>query len=251
LALSQRGGAVSAPVPGVRLSVVMPAYNEAEGIASAVEAVRARVLDQVEASELVVVNDGSKDATGALLDGIAQGDPRVRVIHKPNGGHGPAIMTGMAAASGTYLFLVDSDDQIPLTDFEPMWAAVEQGRAAAFGVRRVRQDARLRQLLTVVIRYSLVALFGVRLHDANVPFKLLHRNLWEAARAHIPEGTLAPSLFLAVFAARRGTDIAFVEVGHQDRRTGTVSIRRWRLVKFCARAFRQLVTFRASLRAAA
>lgn len=239
---------MTAPAPDVRLTVVMPAYNEAEGITSAVESVRAQVLDRIPGSELVVVNDGSRDTTGSLLDAIALGDPRVRVIHKPNGGHGPAIMTGMAGARGTYLFLVDSDDQIPLGDFGPMWAAVEQGRAAAFGVRRIRQDARLRRLLTVVIRYSLTVLFGVRLYDANVPFKLLHRDLWDAARAHIPDGTLAPSLFLAVFAARRGTDIAFVEVGHQDRRTGTVSIRRWRLVKFCARAFRQLVTFRASLR---
>lgn len=242
---------MSAPPSGVRLTVVMPAYNEAEGITSAVDAVRAQVLDRVPDAELVVVNDGSRDTTGPLLDAIALRDPRVRVIHKANGGHGPAIMTGMAAARGTYLFLVDSDDQIPLTDFTPMWAAVGEGRSAVFGVRRVRRDAQLRKLLTVVIRYSLLALFAVRLHDANVPFKLLHRDLWEAARAHIPEGTLAPSLFLAVFAARRGTDIAFVEVGHQDRRTGTVSIRRWRLVKFCARAFRQLVAFRTSLRSAA
>lgn len=241
---------MSAPHHALRLSVVMPAYNEAEGIEAAVKAVRQRVLDQIPGSELVVVNDGSRDATGSLLDAISGQDPRVRVIHKSNGGHGPAIMTGMAEAHGTHLFLVDSDDQIPLEDFAPMWAAVGQGRAAAFGVRRVRQDAQLRKVLTVVIRFSLVALFGVRLHDANVPFKLIHRDLWQAARAHIPDGTLAPSLLLAVFAARAGHDIAFVEVGHQDRRTGTVSIRRWKLVKFCARGLRQLLAFRASIRAA-
>jgi glycosyltransferase involved in cell wall biosynthesis len=240
---------MTGPEPVTPLSVVMPAYNEAEGIESAVEAVRVEVLDRIPGAELVVVDDGSRDSTGALLDAIAGRDPRVRVIHKPNGGHGPAIMTGLAEARGEHLFLVDSDDQIPLGDFAPMWTAVGQGSVAAFGVRRVRQDARLRQLLTVVIRYSLVALFGVRLHDANVPFKLFHRSLWAAARPHIPDGTLAPSLFLAVFAARRGAAIAFLDVGHQDRKTGTVSIRRWKLVKFCARALRQLLDFRRSLRA--
>jgi hypothetical protein len=80
-----------------------------------------------------------------------------------------------------------------------------------------------------------------------VPYKLLKRSLWTAARPLIPDGTLAPSLFLAVFAARRGYAIAYLDVTHKDRETGTVSIRRWKLIKFCARAFRQLLDFRSSL----
>jgi dolichol-phosphate mannosyltransferase len=231
----------------MQLSVVMPAYNEADGITDAVLAVQRHVLDVVPESELVVVNDGSRDRTGEILDGIAGGDGRVRVIHKPNGGHGPAIMTGLSAARGTWVFLVDSDNQIPLEEFAPFWSAVSVGKDAAFGVRRVRHDAELRKLLTVVIRLALSMLFGVRLYDANVPFKLVRRSLWEEARALIPEGTLAPSLFLAVYAARRRASIAFIDVTHKDRETGTVSIRRWKLLKFCAKALQQLMAFRASL----
>lgn len=231
----------------MELSVVMPAYNEADGITDAVLAVQRHVLDRVPHSELVVVNDGSRDRTGELLDGIAARDGRVRVIHKANGGHGPAIMTGLSAARGTWVFLVDSDNQIPLEEFAPFWSAVAAGKDAAFGVRRVRHDAELRKLLTVVIRLALSLLFGVRLYDANVPFKLLRRSLWEEARALIPEGTLAPSLFLAVYAARRRVAIAFIDVTHKDRETGTVSIRRWKLLKFCAKALRQLLAFRSSL----
>lgn len=231
----------------MQLSVVMPAYNEADGISEAVLAVQRHVLDQVPDSELVVVNDGSRDHTGDILDGIAARDGRVRVIHKTNGGHGPAIMTGLTAARGTWVFLVDSDNQIPLEEFAPFWTAVSSGKDAAFGVRRVRHDAELRKALTVVIRLALSALFGVRLYDANVPFKLLRRSLWEEARALIPEGTLAPSLFLAVYAARRRIAIAFIDVSHKDRETGTVSIRRWKLFKFCAKALQQLMAFRSTL----
>jgi len=234
----------------VRLSVVMPAYNEADGIAVAVDAVRAHVLDRVPSSELVVVNDGSRDQTGALLDAMAARDARIRVVHKSNGGHGPAIMTGLASASGDYVFLIDSDNQIPLEDFAPLWAAVEGGRDGAFGVRRVRHDAEMRKVLTVVIRVALSLLFGVRVYDANVPFKVIRRSLWDAARPLIPDGTLAPSLFLAVFALRGRFDVAFVDVSHKDRETGTVSIRRWKLIKFCARALRQLLDFRSALRTA-
>lgn len=229
------------------LSVVMPAYNEEDGIEVAVQAVQVNVLDRVPNSELVVVNDGSRDGTGALLDRLASADPRVRVIHKANGGHGPAIMTGLGEAAGEYVFLIDSDNQIPLEEFAPFWTAVQEGNDAAFGVRRVRHDAELRKVLTVVIRLCLSALFGVRLYDSNVPYKLLRRSLWTSARPLIPDGTLAPSLFLAVFAARRGYRIRYIDVTHKDRETGTVSIRRWKLIKFCARAFRQLLDFRSAL----
>ncbi len=225
----------------------MPAYNEEDGIEVAVEAVREHVLDRVPNSELVVVNDGSRDGTGPLLDRLAAADPRVRVIHKANGGHGPAIMTGLGEATGEYVFLIDSDNQIPLEEFAPFWSAVQDGNDAAFGVRRVRHDAELRKVLTVVIRLCLSAMFGVRLYDSNVPYKLLRRSLWTEARPLIPDGTLAPSLFLAVFAARRGYSVKYLDVTHKDRETGTVSIRRWKLIKFCARAFRQLLDFRSAL----
>lgn len=241
----------AAPLEGgaTPLSVIMPAYNEEGGIRDAVAAVQAHVLAAHPGAELVVVNDGSRDSTGALLDAIAAADPRVRVVHKANGGHGPAIMSGLAEARGDFVFLIDSDDQIPMEAFASLWREVEGGRDGAFGVRRVRHDAEIRRVLTAVIRTSLWILFGVSLYDANVPYKLLRRSLWLEARPHIPEGTLAPSLFLAVFVMRRRHDIAFVDVPHKDRETGTVSIRRWKLVKFCGRAFRQLLEFRTSLQA--
>jgi glycosyltransferase involved in cell wall biosynthesis len=228
------------------LSVIMPAYNEEGAIEEAVRDVREHVFEAVPGAELVVVDDGSRDRTGAILDRLADSEPRLRVIHKPNGGHGSALRTGMDAASGEFFFLVDSDRQIPLSAFPALWQAA-QGRDGAFGVRRKRHDARLRLVLSSVIRNALRPLFGVTLYDANVPFKLFRRSVWEEARGLIPADTLAPSLFLAVFMARGGYDVAQIEVPHKDRETGTVSIRRWKLLKFCARAFRQLLAFRTRL----
>lgn len=237
----------SVSLGAVPVSVVMPAYNEEGGIREAIEAVQTNVLTPVAGSELIVVNDGSRDSTGKILDEIAATDPRVRVVHKQNGGHGPAVMTGLSAARGDYVFLIDSDNQIPLESFGAFWREALAGRDGAFGVRRVRKDAELRRVLTVVVRTSLSLLFGVRVYDANVPYKLLRRSLWEEAKRYIPDGTLAPSLFLAVFVLRRRYDIAMIDVPHKDRETGTVSIRRWKLIKFCWRAFQQLLQFRSSL----
>lgn len=229
------------------LSVVMPAYNEEGAIEAATSEVREFVLDRIPGSELVVVNDGSRDSTGAILDRISAADPRIRVVHQVNGGHGPALRTAIEAAHGDLLLFLDSDRQIPLTEVEPLRAQIEQGYDAAFGVRIQREDPTFRLWLTKVIRGALPLMFGVRITDANVPFKLIKRRLWEEARPLIPADTLAPSLFLAVFAAKRGFKIAYVPVSHRERQTGVVSIRRFKLIKFCARAFMQLLTFRGKL----
>jgi len=171
----------------------------------------------------------------------------VRVIHQENGGHGSALLTGLDAAESDYVMLIDSDRQIPLDPFPAFWDAMEAGHDAAFGVRRTRHDPALRLALTRVIRTAIAALFGVRLYDANVPFKVLRRSVWQAAQPMIPPETLAPSLFLAIFAKRRGYDVVEIDTPHQERTTGEVSIKRWKLFRFCETAFGQMLQFRKAL----
>jgi glycosyltransferase involved in cell wall biosynthesis len=233
------------PVP---LSVTMPVYNEQEAIVDAVGDVMNDVLRHVPGAELVVVNDGSRDDTGRLLDDMAVNDPRLRVVHQQNRGHGGALMAALEQARGEFVFLVDSDRQVPLGTFRDAWAQVQAGRDGVFGVRRRRHDPQLRLYLTRVIRWSIALVFGVRIHDANVPYKLIRRRIWEEARVCIPPNTLAPSLFLAIFARTRGFDIAEIDVVHKERDTGEVSIRRMKLLRFCARGLRQMLTFRRCLR---
>jgi dolichol-phosphate mannosyltransferase len=230
------------------LSVVMPVYNEEAAIVLAFAEVRDCILDRVERSELVVVNDGSTDQTGKLLDALAQTDARVRVVHQINQGHGGALMTGLNASRGAWVMLVDSDRQIALDDFADAWSAADEGYDAVFGVRRRRYDPALRLYLTVAVRLSVTALFNVSLTDANAPYKLIRRSLWEQARPVIPSGTLAPSLFLAVFARWHGHRIREMDVVHRARETGLSSIRRWRLLTFCVKAFRQMIVFRRRVR---
>ena len=233
----------------VPLSVAMPVYNEEAAIRLAIEDVRGAVLDHVAGAELVIVNDGSRDATGRLIDEIAAGDGRIRPIHQENRGHGGALMAALEASRGAYVFLIDSDRQIPLDRFADAWAEIERGRDAVFGVRRRRYDPALRLQLTKLVRLMIGLLFGMRVFDANVPYKLLRRSIWQEARSCIPPGTLAPSLFLAIFATARGFNIVHMDVVHKERSTGEVSIRRLKLLKFCARGFRQMLAFRRCLRA--
>jgi len=230
------------------LSVVMPVYNEEAAIARVVREVQTHVLDVVANSELIVVDDGSNDRTAALLDDIAKTDPRICVLHQANQGHGGALINGMDAAVGERLLLVDSDGQIALDDFRTAWTAALAGHDAVFGVRRRRFDPALRLWLSAVIRFALTRLFSVSLRDANAPYKLLRRSIWKDARTCIPTGTLAPSLFLAIFARWRGVSVMEMDVVHRARMSGESTIRQWRLLKFCTRASRQLLAFRRRLR---
>jgi glycosyltransferase involved in cell wall biosynthesis len=225
----------------------MPAYNEEAAIADAVSEVKECVLDRIAGAQLIVVDDGSRDNTGAILDEIAAKDARIHVIHKRNAGHGPAILTGLSAARGVYVLLLDSDRQIPLDSFAELWDAVQSGRDGAFGVRRHRNDPTTRLLLAKLVRFTLPILFSVDVRDANVPFKLLRRSIWLDASRYIPDDTLAPSLFLSIYMARRDCDVAKVDVPHRERETGVVSIRRLKLLAFCWRAFGQMLAFRRRL----
>ncbi len=85
--MGNEGRSDTAQTTAVPLSVIMPAYNEEGSIRDAVRDVEQHVLAHVPGAELVVVNDGSKDNTGALLDELAAGNERVRAIHQQNGGH--------------------------------------------------------------------------------------------------------------------------------------------------------------------
>jgi glycosyltransferase involved in cell wall biosynthesis len=225
----------------------MPVYNEEGSVRLAVDDVARNILDVVPGSELVVVNDGSKDNSARILDEIASQDSRVRVIHQKNRGHGGALMAAMAAARGDYLMLIDSDRQISLDSFREAWTKIEAGFDGVFGVRRRRYDPQIRLYLTRLIRYSIRALFTVDIYDANVPYKLLRRDIWTAAQELVPSDTLAPSLFLAIFAKKGPYKIAEIDVIHKERETGEVSIRRFKLLKFTARAFGQLMSFRRRL----
>jgi glycosyltransferase involved in cell wall biosynthesis len=232
----------------ITLSCIMPAYNEEAAIADALRELQCWVLAAVPNAELIVVDDGSRDDTGKILDKLASGEPRLRVVHQKNAGHGAALRAGLDLARGEYVFLLDSDRQVPLEAFADLWQ-VAQAHEGALGVRWPRRDPLFRLVLTRAVRFSIFLLFRVRLRDANCPFKIFRRSIWTEARALIPEGTITPSLFLAIYMARRWPSIAQQPVPHRIRTTGVVSIRRWKLVKTCARAFRQLLDFRKAVSA--
>lgn len=231
----------------IPLTVVMPAYNEEHSIEQAVREILDHVMATVPDAELIVVDDGSRDRTGVILDNLQATNSHVRVIHQQNRGHGPSLRRGLEQAAGGFVFVLDSDRQVPLENFQKLWDAI-QSRDAVLGVRSHRQDPTYRLILSSFMRTVVAWLFRTRLKDPNAPFKLIRRSVWSEARRFIPDDTLAPSLLLAIFVSWRNFDFVEVDITHRPRATGQTSIRHWRLLTFCAKGFVQLLAFRFKLR---
>ena len=108
---------------GPKVSVIIPAFNVSAYLEDAVGTVQRQSYQNL---EIVIVNDGSTDDSGAIADRIARKDRRIRVIHKQNGGLGAARNTGLAATSGEYVTFVDSDDQLTPRAIEVLVESLER-----------------------------------------------------------------------------------------------------------------------------
>ena len=91
------------------LSVIVPVYNVADYLSRCVDSILAQ---HVEAMEVILVNDGSRDSSGSLCDSYAEKDSRIRVLHKENGGLSSARNAGLDICRGEYVAFVDSDDWV-------------------------------------------------------------------------------------------------------------------------------------------
>ena len=120
-----------------RASIVIPAYNAQGFIERTIASAQAQTISDI---EIVCVDDGSTDQTLALLRRIAQDDPRIRVIAQENGGEGPARDTGLAAATGDWLYFLDADDLMAPTLLEKAIAYGEETGADIVVFRTMMLD---------------------------------------------------------------------------------------------------------------
>ncbi len=159
---------------GHSLSVILPAYNEEQVIASTV----ADVLDALSTwrmdVEVLVVNDGSTDRTGAIVAALADAHPRVRLItHPTNQGYGAALVSGFAAATKDLTFFMDADGQFDIRDLQQFFPFIDEYNAV-IGYRLDRQDSWMRKLNAWGWKRLIVWVLGVHVRDIDCAFKLLH-----------------------------------------------------------------------------
>ncbi len=207
------------------LVVVMPALDEAETLGDMIDGVRERILDQIEGSSVVVVDDGSRDETPGLLERAAAADPRVRVLRNDTPtGQGPATRRGLDCTRARWYLQMDADGQVDVGDFPRLWA--QRGEAdLVLGVRRLRSDPPHRRAITTMTRALVRRAAGRPLHDAATPLRLISGALWDDLRPFVGPRDLSFSVLVSVAAARRGWRVAEIDVSHHARRSGRSRLR--------------------------
>jgi glycosyltransferase involved in cell wall biosynthesis len=197
---------------------VLPAYNEAAAIGTTVEGLRAVLARLRIPFEIIIVNDGSRDQTGAIADRLAAADPVVRVVHHPrNLGYGAALKSGFAAARREWVFLMDADGQ-----FDPEELPGFLGAAASadlvVGYRAERADPFHRALFARIWAGLMAVLLGITVRDVDCAFKLMRRSCLTAIP--LEAGGAFMSAEMLAKAARAGARIVERPVRHLPRRTG-------------------------------
>jgi dolichol-phosphate mannosyltransferase len=236
----------------IKLAIVMPAYNEQECMADVVK-IWSDLLDTEFAGEntkLIVVNDGSKDSTGQILDSLSPQYPKLVVVHQKNGGHGNAVVHAYRKAvelEAEYVFQTDSDDQFIPEDVKKLWDKKNQSDFI-LGYRQERHDAVFRLLITRILRYSMFFVYGTFIMDSNIPFRLIKGSFLKKLLAQLPNPVpFAPNIFLAIMAKKSGQELFNIPIVHKERATGEVSIQKMKLLKVCWQSFKELLNFRIEL----
>jgi dolichol-phosphate mannosyltransferase len=156
-----------------RLSIVLPAFNEAANIEVAVRDALAAGGRLAPPCEVIAVDDGSRDGTAGVLARLHDelGESLVVVTHAANRGYGAALRAGFAAARGELVFYTDSDNQFDLAELEGFLPLMERCDAV-LGWRIDRQDPALRRFVSGVFNRLSALLLGVPARDLNCSFKL-------------------------------------------------------------------------------
>ena len=209
------------------ISVVVPAFNEEELIGQTIPQFVAALERQRRSFELIVVNDGSRDRTGAVLDELAADEPRLRVIHLArNYGQTAAMMSGFWAARGPVIVPLDADGQNDPGDIEMLVDKLEEGYDVVSGWRKDRKDSWLRTNVSRAANWLIGRITGVKLHDYGCTLK--------AYRAHmVRDARLFGEMhrFIPVYTSMHGARLCEVVTRHHPRTAGKSKYGYGRIVK--------------------
>lgn len=176
------------PFASPSLSLVIPAFNEAHHLVALMSHILSVLDHEIPHLEFVIINDGSSDHTGAVLDNLCSADPRVIALHlSRNFGKESALSAGLEAASGDVVVLMDADGQHPVPMILTMLEHWRQGFDVVYAVRRTRADQSALQIKLTAFFYTLIN-WGNRVQippDAG-DFRLISRSVVEAINA-MPE----------------------------------------------------------------
>ena len=209
------------PTDAPGLSVFFPAYNDGGTIASMVVMAERTARTLTDDHEIIVVNDGSSDATAEVLTELTAVYPRLRVVtHAANQGYGAALRSGFRAATRSLIFYTDGDAQYDPRELPVLWRrlAAHPGVDLVNGYKISRADPLHRIVIGRVYHHVVKLLFGLRLRDVDCDFRLIRREVFERVTLEKNSGVICLEMMKKIQDA--GFRIAEVPVHHFHRAYG-------------------------------
>ena len=201
------------------ISVFMPAFNDEGTIAGLVGDALAVLPALADDYEVVVVNDGSTDGTAAVLEELARGEPRLRVVqHEVNRGYGAALRTGFASATKELVFYTDGDGQYDVRELAKLRPLLAGGVDIVNGYKIKRADGWQRKALGAAYNRLAHLLFSIPIRDVDCDFRLLRRRAFEGVELSSSSGSICVEMIHKLH--RAGRVFAEVPVNHYPRAHG-------------------------------
>jgi glycosyltransferase involved in cell wall biosynthesis len=219
------------------ISVFFPAYNDAPSLPPLI----AKTIETLDATgrdyEVIVVNDGSYDRTGAVLQDLAaKYGPRMRVVtHSENRGYGGALRSGFAAATKDLVFYTDGDGQYDVGELPKLLDALGPDVGLVNGYKLERSDPHHRILIGYLYNKFARFIFGIGIRDVDCDFRLVRRELVEQVHLTATSGVICVELVRKL--ELTGCKVVEVGVHHYPRLHGRSQFFR---VKSLATTFYQL-----------
>ena len=201
------------------LSVFFPAYNDSGTIASMVIRAVQTASELTPDFEIIVVNDGSSDATAEIADELARTYSNVRVVHHPiNRGYGGALQTGFRSATKELIFYTDGDAQYDPAELTLLWARMAPGTDLVNGYKISRSDPWHRIVIGRLYHFTVKFLFRLRVRDVDCDFRLMRREVFNRVKLERDTGVICLEMMRKIQDA--GFRVVEVPVHHYHRTHG-------------------------------
>jgi len=205
------------PPESPRISIVIPLFNEEESIPDLYDGITAAMATFAETSEVIIVDDGSRDRSFEMLKEIALKDPRFSIVRlRRNSGQTAAFSAGFDRARGDVVVTMDADLQNDPLDIPLLMAKIDEGYDIVSGWRINRQDRYWdRKLPSMMANQMISNVTDVRLHDYGCSLKAYRRDVLQHVRLY---GEL--HRFIPALASQVGGTVTEVPVNHRARQYG-------------------------------